>query len=88
MKEGFVYILQSEKNYCYYIGASKNPMGRIIEHNKGTTASTRNKGPWVLKFTQQFPTLKEAKQMEYKLKKLKRRDYIEKIINDGFIKKI
>ncbi len=78
--------MYSDKNNIYYVGCSENPTERVAEHNRGVTISTKNKGPWTLKFTQKFPTIKEARQIEYRLKKLKRRDYIEKIINDGFIK--
>ena len=37
-------------------------------------------------FCQEFPTIEEAKKVELKLKKLKRKDYIEKIVKDGYIK--
>ena len=40
----------------------------------------------VLVFKQVYPTLLDARHTEARLKKLKRRDYIEKIISDGFIK--
>ncbi len=39
-----------------------------------------------LVFNQQYDSLPEARKIELKLKKLKRHDYIEKIIQDGFIK--
>jgi len=34
----------------------------------------------------EYKTILEARRVEYKLKKLKRRDYIANIIKDGFIK--
>jgi len=37
-------------------------------------------------FSQQYPTIEEARKIEQRLKKLKRKDYITKIINDGYIK--
>jgi predicted GIY-YIG superfamily endonuclease len=37
-------------------------------------------------FKQEYSTLGEARKIETKLKKLKRRDYIRKIVEDGFIK--
>ena len=86
MDAGFVYIIKSLSLDYYYIGATGNPLKRLAEHNSGTTASIRNKGPWILVFTQQYPSLTEAKRIELKLKKLKRRDYIEDIIKDGYIK--
>ena len=39
-----------------------------------------------LALSQQYASLKQARKIEYKLKKLKRKDYIEKIIKDGYIK--
>jgi len=86
MEKGFVYFIKSISSNGYYIGSSENPEKRLSEHNNGHTPSTRNKGPWKLVFTQSYPSLAEAKKIEYRLKKLKRRDYIEQIINDGYIK--
>ena len=83
---GYVYIIQSLKNGMYYIGSSKNPIKRLAEHNTGKVRATKNKGPWSLKFVQKYPTIRIARQIEYKIKKLKRRDYISRIIKDGFIK--
>jgi len=84
--ECFVYIIQSVKNGIYYIGSSINPTSRLAEHNQGKVKATKGKGPWILKFTQRYPIVRIARQIEYKLKRLKRRDYIEKIIKDGYVK--
>lgn len=70
----------------YYIGSSVTPLERVCEHNSGKVTATRSKGPWVIRFTQLFSSVTEAREMEYRLKRLKRRDYIEEIIKDGFIK--
>jgi len=82
----YLYINQSIKNDSFYIGSSYNPQKRLLEHNNGQVRATRNKGPWVIKFTQKYINQKKARQIEYKLKKLKRRDIIERIIIDGYIK--
>ena len=37
-------------------------------------------------FKQEFESIVIARKIERRLKKLKRRDYIEKIISDGYIK--
>jgi len=86
MKKGFVYIIRSETSKNYYIGSSEDPIKRLSEHNQGMVKSTNKKGPWILMFTQEYDSLREAKQVEYRLKKLKRRDYLERIIHDGYIK--
>lgn len=86
MAGGFVYILQSISNEKLYTGACTNIDKRVFEHNHGKTKSTKNKGPWILKFKQEYKSLQEAKSIEHKLKKLKRKDYLEQIIKDGYIK--
>jgi len=39
-----------------------------------------------LVFKQEFGSLAIARKIERKIKKLKRKDYIEKIVTDGYIK--
>ena len=82
----YVYIIQSLKSRRFYIGFSYDPVKRLKEHNRGMVKATRNKGPWRLVFTQKYPDKKTAQKIEYRLKALKRRDYIERIISEGFIK--
>ncbi len=83
----YVYILKSNKGK-YYIGSTVDIGKRIKQHKQGSTPSTHRMGNMGLVFSQEFKTLKDARSVEYKLKRLKRRDYIEKIISDGFIKKL
>ena len=40
----------------------------------------------VLVFSQEYASLAEARALEFKIKKWKRRDFIEKIVKDGYIK--
>ena len=80
----WVYILKSE-NGLYYIGSSTNLADRVLHHKGGHTPSTSKMGKLELAFDQEYKTLLEARNIEKRLKKLKRRDYIEKIIRDGFI---
>jgi putative endonuclease len=82
---GYVYILQSAKNGRFYIGSTGDVNRRLIEHNWGQVKATRNKGPWELKLVQSYRSLKEARRVEYRVKKLKRRDYLERMINSGRI---
>ena len=82
----FVYILQSERDKKFYIGSTVDLKSRLRHHKGGFTPSTKRLGKTELVFSQEYFTLKEARTIERKLKKLKRRDYIEKIIKDGFIK--
>jgi len=80
-----VYIIQSLKNLRYYVGSTTNLTQRIIEHNNGKSNYTKSTNPFKLVFSKEFSTIKEAKQMEYRIKKLKSRVIIEKIIKDNDI---
>lgn len=81
----FVYILKNEQGK-YYIGSTFDIEKRIKQHLNGYTHSTKRLGSFVLVFSQKFESLQDARSVEYKLKKLKRKDYIDKIVEDGFIK--
>jgi len=80
-----VYILKSELGK-YYIGSSDNLERRLKQHKEGTTPSTKRMGKMELVFYQSYQSLKDARSVEFKLKKLKRKDFIEKIIDEDFIK--
>ena len=81
----FVYILQNKEG-SYYIGSTVNIENRIKHHQGGHTPSTHRMGELKLVFYQKYESLKEARGIETKLKKLKRHDYIANIIKDGFIR--
>lgn len=81
----FVYILKNEKGN-YYIGSTIDIEKRLKHHTGGHTPSTYRMGKLALVFSQKFETLKEARNVESRLKKLKRHDYINRIVKDGIIK--
>jgi len=81
----WVYIIQT-KNGQYYLGSTDNLTRRLHNHIHKQTATTARLGVNKLVLKQEYQTLAEARTIERKLKKLKRRDYIEKIIKDGYIK--
>ncbi len=83
---GYLYIIQSIKNNMFYVGSTIDIINRLKEHNNGEVKATRNKGPWIIKFTKQYKTIKEAKQVEYKFKKMKSRKILKKIIQEQDIK--
>jgi len=85
IKKQGIYILQSLKNSSYYIGSTIDLTNKLHEHKDGRVKSTKNLRPLKLVFFQKYDQIKLARRIEYKLKKLKRRDIIEKIINDGFV---
>lgn len=81
----YVYILQNTKGN-FYIGSTTDLEERLKHHKGGYTPSTSKMGDLNLVFSQKFDTFKKARQIENRLKKLKRHDYIEKIVSDGFLK--
>lgn len=82
MKNFGVYILESQKNNRYYVGSTDNIDRRIKEHNIGKVLCTRNLRPWIIKGFIQCSNLTEARSSEYRLKKYKRKDILEKVIKD------
>lgn len=82
----YVYILESITDGRYYIGSTVDLTKRLNHHIGGYTPTTKRFGKVKLVFNQEYKYLKDARIIEKKLKKLKRKDYIKKIIEDGFIK--
>ncbi len=83
--KAFVYILKNEEGK-YYIGSTVDLEKRVRDHVSGFTPSTKRMGKLTLVFSQEYTMLLEARRIEYKLKRLKRRDYIEQIVLNGIIK--
>ena len=81
----FVYILKTTSGK-YYIGSTNDLDARMKHHKGGYTKSTKALGEVELIFKQEYYTLGEARRIERRLKNLKRKDYIENIIRDGYIK--
>ena len=79
----FTYILFSEKLNKYYIGACVNLERRLYEHNIGHSKFTSIGIPWILVYTEEYPTLAEAKIREKQIKSMKSRKYVEDLILKG-----
>ncbi len=73
----FIYILYSVKLNKYYVGACTDVERRLHEHNIGHSKFTSTGIPWILKHSEKFETLQEAKKRELNIKKMKSRKYIE-----------
>ena len=83
--KGFLYILEDEKGK-FYIGSTTDIKRRLKQHKSAHTKTThRMKNP-KLALIQEYGSLETARKIERKIKNLKRKDYIEKMINDGYIK--
>lgn len=82
---GFLYILKDAKSKLY-VGSTIDINRRLYRHQHNHTQTTAGMSTPELMLVQKYQTIKEARRIERKIKKLKRRDYVEKIIKDGYIK--
>ena len=85
MEKAYVYILKDE-NGKFYIGSTPTLEKRLKQHTKGHTQTTRNMVNPKLVLKQEVSSLTIARRIERRLKKMKRKDYIVKIVADGYIK--
>ena len=76
----YVYIIQSETTGRFYVGVAKNPQARLIEHNRGQTVSTRNRGPWKLVWLEEHSDRVNAVAREREIKSWKSHSRIEALI--------
>ena len=79
----FVYILRSEVDGGYYIGAAKDVSERIAQHNAGVSLSTRSRRPWKLAYTEAYETLSQARRREQQIKSWKNPAYMVKKLGFG-----
>ena len=81
----WVYILKT-KSGKFYVGSTSDLSRRLAQHVSGHTPTTKRLPIKGLVLKQEYKTLKDARAIEAKIKKLKRKDYIEKMVKDGYIK--
>ena len=86
MRQPTLYILLSLKDKRTYVGYTNNLEKRINEHDSGKVKATKYIQPTKLEFFQEYDNVNLARKVERRLKRFKRRDFIEKIIKDGMIK--
>jgi putative endonuclease len=76
----FVYILQSLKDFGFYIGVTGDIKRRFFEHNSGLSKSTRSRRPFNLVRVEKYNDIKIAYQREYFLKSKKSFKIIKKVV--------
>ena len=79
----FVYIIQSCKDDSYYIGQTNKLEKRIEQHNQGKSSYTKSKAPWRLRYFEKYDTRSEAMNREKEIKRMKSREFIEKLLEDA-----
>ncbi|OGY89585.1 MAG: hypothetical protein A2677_03985 [Candidatus Komeilibacteria bacterium RIFCSPHIGHO2_01_FULL_52_14] len=82
--KGYVYILQDQKGRLY-VGSTEDIKRRLRQHRLGHTQTTRNMTLPKVALIQEYDTLEAARLVERRLKRLKRKDYVLKMIADGHI---
>lgn len=80
-----VYILK-DKTGKFYVGSTSDLQRRLKQHFAMHTQTTRGMKELRLVLSQEYANLGIARNVERKIKKLKRKDYIEKMVKDGCIK--
>ena len=77
----FVYILQSMKDFSFYVGQCDDLDYRLCKHNDGMSKYTSSKLPWRLVYFEMYGTRSEAIVREKEIKKMKSKKYILQLIN-------
>ena len=78
-----VYVLYSQKHNKIYIGYTSDLENRIRSHNElGTNGHTLKFRPWIILFTEVYPTKTEAIIREKQLKGGKGREHIWIIVRE------
>jgi len=78
----YVYILRSEKTKRLYKGFTSDLKGRILEHNRGKTTSTKSRVPWKIIYYEAFENEKDARREELFLKSGKGRERIKYLLEN------
>ncbi len=85
INKGYVYILKGN-NGKYYVGSTNDLKRRLNQHDNNHTQTTKKMNGFELALSQEYDSLLVARKIEMKIKNLKRKDCIEKMINDGYIR--
>lgn len=83
--KGYVYILKDAKGR-FYVGSTVDIQKRVKQHAHGHTQTTRNMQKPNLVLVQEYGSLELARKIERRIKGLKRKDFIEKMVVEGYIK--
>ena len=76
----FVYILQSLKDFSFYVGQCDDFDRRMSKHYDGMSKYTSSRKPLRLRYIEIFESRQEALKREKQIKKMRSRKYIETLI--------
>jgi putative endonuclease len=78
----YVYILQSLKDFSFYIGQCQDLDCRMSKHFDGMSKYTASKRPWRLVYFEAYQSRREALKREKNIKMMKSKIYIESLIQN------
>lgn len=78
----YVYILQSQKDFSFYIGQCADLDARMSKHFDGMSRYTACKRPWRLVYFEAIQTRSEAIKREKQIKAQRSRKYINLLIEN------
>ena len=79
----YVYILQSRKDFSFYVGQCDDLDHRVSKHGEGMSKYTLSKRPLRLVYFESYDSRSKAIIREKEIKKMKSRIYIEQLISNG-----
>ena len=80
LEKFYVYVLQSLKDFSFYIGQCDDLDRRMSKHFDGLSKYSASKRPLRLVYFEMFPSRSEAIKREKAIKNQKSRKYIESLI--------
>src|SRR5215203_2358533 len=78
----YVYILQSLKDFSFYVGQCNDLDYRMSKHADGMSKYTSTQRPLRLVYFESFNSRSEAITREKEIKKMKSRKYIESLVSE------
>jgi putative endonuclease len=76
----FVYILQSMKDFSFYVGQCNDLDKRMSKHYDGMSKYTATKRPWRLVYFEMYNSRSDAIKRENQIKKMKSKKFIEELV--------
>ncbi|NJN50287.1 MAG: GIY-YIG nuclease family protein [Polaribacter sp.] len=78
----YVYVLKSIVDGRLYKGFTQDIGKRLKEHNFGKTKSTKGYKPWVLIYSEEVETRKDARESEKYLKSGIGREFLKNVLKE------
>jgi len=76
----FVYILQSTRDFSFYVGQCDDLDKRMSKHFDGMSKYTATKRPWRLVYFEMYDSRSDAIKRENQIKKMKSKKFVENLV--------